>query len=146
MSTANSNTEVTPKEAPNSEELIKVAFHNVMEGVHKRVFFSKLASRGYQPENEEQVQRMMNTAATLMLATKTAETAPAQADPFAVAEQALHNVLQDSPVSGAIKSANETNRTDAAMAAAWELAQNPTIYNSALLLKTAQEELLAAGQ
>jgi hypothetical protein len=123
---------------------VETALGVIMDGVHKRAFLGRLRELGHVPQTEKEADALVQLGFNLAAAeadpllNKRAEQA-AQPGPYATALQDLNKVL------GVPKQASaEGDLDDVSVAGAYELARDPTIFTSALVLKQAQEAALAA--
>ena len=125
----------------------QTAYNNLFMGVHQRVFFQKCAAAGFQPRNQEEAQWMLETAGKLR-AIESAEPVKQAADqqnPYYAANQALDGFMAQ---MGLTQPQQAQEEATAIKQAAFQLAHDPTFYNSVLSLKAAeaaqiQEELAA---
>ena len=125
----------------------QTAYNNLFMGVHQRVFFQKCAAAGHSPRSQEEAQWMLETAGklrTVEQATPVKQAADAQ-NPYYAANQALDGVMAQLGLGQQQQAQEETT---AIKQAAYQLAHDPTFYNSVLALKAAeaaqiQEELAA---
>jgi hypothetical protein len=116
------------------------AYQHLFDNVHAQVFFGKLASRGYTPQNEKQAQDLLTLAGRL----RAVVTEKAAADnPFASAVTALDAYLGETGMDGQLKVAKAQEAAQSIKEAAAQLANDPAIYNSVLALK-AQEATMVA--
>lgn len=122
----------------------QTGFNNLFEGVHQRVFFSKLASLGYAPQTEKQARDLLDVAGKLRLVSEEAAVKQASDsyDPFAAANSALDGVLGNSGFSSVQKAAADEEQIAIKNAAA-QWAADPVIYNSVLAVRGHEAEQLA---
>jgi hypothetical protein len=123
-----------------SQEQIETAANHMLANVYQPVFFRKMAERGHVPKTAEDARRMLNTAFKLAAAGVQPEpTKEAGLSKYAMADEALDRLA----------SSQENLNDDMLKRAAVQLAQDPTLYQSVLLLheseKQAAEEEAAAG-
>ena len=118
------------------------AYNHLFNNVHSQVFFGKLASRGYAPQNEKQAQDLLVLAGKLRRVAQVSEKAASDHSPFAGALNALDGYLGETGMGGQ-QAAQESQM--AIKEAAAQLANDPVVYNCVLSLK-AQEAALAAQQ
>lgn len=119
------------------------AFNTLVRDVHSRVFFSKLAAAGIQPQNNDEVSSLLKLAGDLRVAAEDPRIKTAAAtDRFASAVTDLDKVL----TGNGVKTASVQEHDMAVTNAAYQLAGVPDIYNSVLSLKLAEAEELAAQQ
>ena len=122
----------------------------IMEGVHKRAFLHKMSQHGHNPQTAEEADHLVQLGFKVAAAVEQQGGDPfndpagaktAAAGPYAQLDQAFdsHFGGQDSPVQEKTASAEAED-------AAWNLFQDPDIYNSALSLKTAEAQMLATMQ
>ena len=115
----------------------QVAYQNLFDGVHARVFFQKMASYQYVPQTQQQAQYMLETAGKL----RAVEQSPAikqaaeQSDPFFLANAHLSQALGLEPQ---VKIAAAQEEELAIRHAARGIMSDPTFYNSVLSLKAAE--------
>lgn len=122
---------------------VPTAYRQLMNDVRGRVIFHKLATvYGIQPQTQPQADRLLKMAgqARLLHQAKMTKAASSKTDPLFAAEQALHNELVRYGAAGPVKVAAEQAETASIKAAAFDLMQDPVIYNSALALKAAEAE------
>jgi hypothetical protein len=123
------------------------AYDTLFNGVQQRVFFQKMASRGYTPQNAQQAQTMLDTAGRINAVAEHTQvkTAAAQNDPYAMAGRALDAVLGQVGLDGPIKQAQDRETANAYQNAAYYFAQDPAIYNSVLAMKAAEAQAAVAS-
>lgn len=120
----------------------KVAYDHLFDNVHTRVFFGKLAKRGYEPRNEKQAEELLLLAGRLR-GVEEAEKAAEDQSPFGVALAALDDALGQNGMDGHLKRAQAQDQQLAIKQAAASLAADPMIYNSILSLKAAEAAAIA---
>lgn len=115
----------------------KVAYQNLFDGIHARVFFQKMASHGYVPQSRQQAQYMLDVAGKLRAVEQSPATkiAAEQNDPFAAMSRHLDEVLGLQPH---VKAAAAQEEEIAIRQAARGIMQDPMFYNSVLSLKAAE--------
>lgn len=114
----------------------QTAYQNLFDGVDQRVFFNKLSSLGYVPQNEKQARELLELGGKLQavdeeVAVKQAEDSN---DPFTAANRALDEVLGQNGFQSQ-KQAAVNEEVYAIKNAAAQLSQDPVFYNSVLSLK-----------
>lgn len=118
------------------------AFNTLYSDIHNRVFFNKLASAGYVPENMAQAQAYLDMGEQLLAtSTMSIKQAADANDPVLLAKQALDNYLGVNSLT--YQNHEEAERLSIQKTAA-ALAQNPEIYNAVLVLKAAEAAELDA--
>lgn len=123
------------------------AFDTLVDNVHSRVFFNKLASQGISPQNAEEAQSLLKLAGTLRVAADDPQIKAASAsDRFAGAVNDLNDVLAANGLDGNVKSAAHREHEIAVNNAARQLAAVPEIYSSVLSLKLAETAELAQAK
>jgi len=122
------------------------AYQNLFDGIHQRVFFNKMAAYGYVPQTPAQAQYMLEMAGTLRAVEQEAAVKQAadENDPYFLAKQHLNQVLGVHGLDGGIKQAQAQNDAFAIKQAAYELANDPLLYNSVLSLKAAEAAAIQA--
>lgn len=106
------------------------AYNTVLNTVHADAFFAKLAEYGYRPTSVEDAQDMLAIGLRLDQASQAEK--QASQSPYAVARQALEQELAHRGVIHQDEAnVSEINRVKAA---AWQYAQDPQIFTSALVL------------
>lgn len=120
----------------------KVAYDHLFDNVHTRVFFGKLAKRGYAPTTEKEATDLLLLAGRLRHVAETEKAAEAQS-PYGVALAALDGVLGENGMDGHRKQAEAQEQELAIKQAAANLATDPTIYNCVLSLKAAEAASIA---
>ena len=113
------------------------AYNNLFEGVHANVFFGKLANHGFQPQSEKEAADLLQLAGRLRHVEDNEKAANANYSRFGGAVGALDNAV------GSGAQTAELAESQAIKAAASQLAEDPTIYNSVLSLKAAEAAVLA---
>lgn len=121
---------------------VETAYGTIIEGVHKQAFLARLQQHGYVAETPAEEDALVDLGFKLAAASeddngsKVFAGAGKTAAPgrFAEASQALDRHLGLNPADGEIKQA------------AFALAHDPNIYSSALVLKHAQAQTLAAPE
>jgi hypothetical protein len=121
------------------------AYNHLYDNVHAQVFFGRLASHGYVPQNEKQAVDLLTLAGKLRVVADNEKTAQAADSPYDYAVQALDGVLGQTGFNGQFKTAQANEEDLAIKEAAAELSQDPAIFNSILALK-AQEAAFVAEQ
>ena len=121
-----------------------MAYQTLFDGVHARVFFGNLASRGYEPQSEKEAQDLLELAGRLRHVDEN-EKAGEDGGAFANALYDLDGVLSDNGMDGHVKSAKAQEVELSIKQAAAEAATDPSIYNAVLALK-AHEAAIQAGQ
>lgn len=116
------------------------AYNTLFQNIDQRVFFHKLAAAGYVPRNEKEAQDLLDLRAQLAIAAESDafKAAEAAGSPYAMAKAALDQYLGE---SGVIHPAHRIRAQEEAIAiqkTARDLAQDPLIYNSVLVLKAAE--------
>lgn len=120
----------------------------IIQAVHKQAFLGRMAELGHEAASEAEADAMVGlgfkvaAAAADPMLNKQAEMAQAPG-PYAFASEALDRFLGTSKQASAH---NPHGLDNVAMAGALELARDPTIFASALVLKHAQDAALAAAQ
>ena len=118
----------------------QAAYDTIIENVHKRAFFHKMAQLGHVAETVEEANSLIS------LGFKVAEMTAGQADPFqpqpekqagsanrfAMADEALDKMAGVAP-----------QPTNEASQAALSFAQDPEVYRATLVLKAAEAQALA---
>jgi len=124
----------------------KTAYDTLFQNVHARAFFGRLAQHGFTPASEKQAQEYLDLAGKLRVVEQDPRVKAANDanDPIAEANAALSNVMARHGLDGGIKAAAANDAQVARRQAAIQLAQDPSIYNSALSLKAAEASQLAA--
>lgn len=121
---------------------VQTAENILLQGIAQRVFFNKLAAAGYTPRTAEQAQYLWHIGGQLTAAAEHqhVKQAEAEADPFYKAAQALDNYLAANGIdTGMGYDRVRAQEADLSiLKAAQDLAAQPEIYNSVLMLK-AQE-------
>ena len=121
----------------------QTAYNNLFMGVHQRVFFQKCAAAGYAPRSQEEAQWMLETAGKLRAveqATPVKQAADAH-NPYYAANRALDGIMAQMGIGGGQQVQEETL---AIKQAAYDLAHDPTFYNSVLALKAAEAAQIQA--
>lgn len=132
----------TATQQPEQAQLpnVETAYGNIIEGVHKQAFLARLQQHGYVAETPAEADELVELGFKLanadegdgdggVFAGNAKTAAPGR---FAAASQALDRHLGVSSTDSEIKQA------------AFALAHDPQIYGSALVLKHAQAQALAA--
>lgn len=124
---------------------VNTAYQNVFDGLHNRIFFGRLASRGHTCHNDKQAAVLLELAGKLEGAELEAQqkVGADSSDPYVAANAALDNVLAASGFTSGTKQA-AAEAENSLEAAAAELAQDPTIYDSVLALKAAEAQDISA--
>lgn len=114
----------------------QAAFDNVLQ-LAQRVFFQKCAQAGFSPRNSQEAEMMMNAADNLYAVDQAAQVKAAAAgnDPLSAIFNASTKLAEQYGVKSA--AAAEAN---GALALGNQLAQDPTLYNSVLALKSAEAD------
>jgi hypothetical protein len=118
------------------------AYQQLYDGVHARVFLSKLASYGIQPTTDKEAADLFELAGQLRHLDSPVKQAAEQSR-FGGAVSALNSVLGSTP-AGLQQQAMIQNQ--AIKQAAAELAQDPGFYNAVLSLKAHEAALLAGNE
>lgn len=119
------------------------AYNHIFDNVHARVFFSKLASEGHEPQNEKEAQDLLQLAGRLRHIDVQTQEKKASASKFSGALSALDKVLgQDSRY----KQASQQEEALAIKQAADMLANDDSIYNAVLSLKANEAAMQASQQ
>lgn len=129
------------KQAYESEATLpdpQVAYNTLFDGIHQQVFFNKLASHGYSPQNEKEATEMLELAGKLRFVEDEEEKIASDESRVSGASQALDNVLG---IGGGQAKAQEEALAIKQAAAA--IAEDPTFYNSVLSLKAAEAAAMA---
>ena len=123
---------------------VQTAYNNLFSGIHQQIFFQKCAAAGYPAHSAEEAQWMLETAGKLRAVEHAAPVKQAadQSNPYFAANQALDQVMTQYGLDDGTKQAQE--ETLAIKQAAYELAQDPTFYNSVLSLKAAEAAQIQA--
>jgi hypothetical protein len=124
---------------------VQSAYNTLFNNVHARVFFHKMASRGYQPQTEKQAGWMLELAGKLRHVNQVHAEKQAQAgqDPFFLANQALDHEL--AKMGFEVPPAYAADEDLAMKSAAAELSADPVLYNSVLSLKANELATSAAA-
>ena len=120
------------------------AYQHLFNNVHAQVFFGRLGSRGYAPQNEKQAQDLLALAGRLR-AVADSEKVAVDESPYGQVVDAIDGLLGNTGVGGQTKAATAREEEWAVKEAATELMQDPTIFNCVLALK-AQEAAVIAQQ
>lgn len=121
----------------------ETAFNNIFNGVRARVFFNKCAAAGIAPQNQQEAQYMLETAADLRIARDASvKTAGDENNPFYRMRHGLRNAMAEQGLDHGIKQAQAQNEEFYIKQAALELSQDPTIFNSILALKADEAEAI----
>lgn len=120
----------------------QTAYNNLFEGVHQRVFFSKMASYGIVPKNRSQANSLLKLAGVLRAIEEEemAKTAGDANDPFAAEVERLTEVCRSNGIG---KVAAYQEEEMAIKQAASNFMADPTFYNSVLSLKAAEAAQLS---
>ena len=116
---------------------VQTAYNTLFDGVHQQVFFNKLASYGFVPQNEKEAAEMLELAGKLRYVEQEEEKVAADSSRVSQANVALDNVL-GIPRAQEEKQAAASDELAAINQAAAQLAQEPEFYNSVLALKAAE--------
>jgi len=124
---------------------VQTAYNTLFDGVHQQVFFNKLASYGFVPQNEKEAAEMLELAGKLRYVEGEEEKVAADSSRVSQANVALDNVLgiprgQDEKLAAAEDEYAAINQ------AAAQLAEEPAFYNSVLALKAAEAAAYADQQ
>jgi hypothetical protein len=136
------------KQAQNDEAVlpdVQTAYNTLFDGVHQQVFFNKLASYGFVPQNEKEAAEMLELAGKLRYVEGEEEKAAADESRVSQANVALDNVLGIPREQGEKRAAAEDESAAISQAAA-QLAEEPAFYNSVLALKAAEAASYADQQ
>ena len=118
------------------------AYNQLFENVHSQVFLGKLASFGIQPTTEKEATDLFQLAANLRSVDMNSEKQASSQSRFGGAVSALDSVLGQTP-EGQQRQAAYSQQ--AIKQAAYELMEDPSVYNAVLSLK-AHEAAVLAGQ
>ncbi len=123
----------------------QTAYNNLFEGVHARVFFTKLAAAGYQPRSEQEAAWMLETAGKLRAVSENEQVKQAgvQDNPYYRMNAGLDQILDQYGLGQSKQASYEEVELGIKQAAA-QLAADPTFYNSVLSLKAAEAEQMKA--
>lgn len=134
----------TTQQQPGQAQLpdVETAYGTILNGVHKQAFLARLQQHGHVAETPAEEDALVELGFKLAAADEGNEGSEVFADSgktatpgrFAIASQALDRHLGVSPANNEIKQA------------AFALAHDPQIYGSALVLKHAEAQALAAAQ
>ena len=116
---------------------VQTAYNTLFDGVHQQVFFNKLASYGFVPQNEKEAAEMLELAGKLRYVEGEEEKIAADSSRLSNATVALDNVLGIPREQQEKQSAANDEFTAISQAAA-QLAEEPAFYNSVLALKAAE--------
>jgi len=119
---------------------VQAAYALLWDQIHVPVFFQKLASYGFSPENAQQAGSLLGLAAKLRSvgASPAAEKFAAANDPFGQASNELDSVLAKLGLDGGVKSAQAAEERAARSELAAAFAAESDVYNSVLSLKAAE--------
>ena len=122
---------------------VDTALQTILQGIHKRAYLERLEELGHVPQTVKEAEILVQLGFDLAQAeanpvlNKAAQAAE-QPGPYAFAKQALDRFL------GKEASApSPDGLEDYSIAAAMELARDPQIFGSALVVKAAQQAALA---
>lgn len=109
------------------------AYDTIFGRVYTQVFFNKIASAGYQPRTQDEVQHIFNTTRNLRRIEESAQVkqASAQENPYFQMSQGLETVMQQ---YGLGQPNHQESDIDCKQAADY-LMNDPEIYNAVLALK-----------
>jgi hypothetical protein len=119
------------------------AYNHLFEGVHANVFFGKLANHGFQPQSEKEAADLLELAGRLRHVDETEKAASAEHSRFGVATDALNGIMSDAGLGNTKVAQAHNEESQAIKAAAYQLANDPAIYNSVLSLKAHEAAVLA---
>ncbi len=119
------------------------AYNHLTAGVRGQVFFSKLASHGYNPRNDAEAESMMKLAVKLRAAADDPRVKAAEAeDSFAQVNADLDQALEHNGFGHIAKAAGENGQVeDVRNNLAYSFGQNPDVYNSVLSIKAAEAQI-----
>ncbi len=123
----------------------QVAYDTLFANVHAKAFFSKLASFGVQPRNDQQARYYLEMAGKLRAIEEAPQFKAANDanDPVAQANADLDAVMSRYGMAPQHKVAADQTAEIARTNMARQLAQHGDIYNSALSVKAAEASLIA---
>ena len=113
------------------------AYEHLFDGVHAKVFLSKLASYGIQPTTDRETNDLFELAGKLRHVDNSAK--QASDSRFGSALSALDSALSSTPAGHQQAAAS---RAQAIKQAAHSLSQDPEVYRAVLSLKAAEAALL----
>lgn len=139
------NGQAAPQKQANALPEPQQAYDHLFRNVHANVFFTKLASRGYYPQNEKEASDLLELAGKLRVANQNPRVKQASAprSSFAGASADLDRLLGNMGVDTTKHAAQEEEASIKAAAA--QLLNDPAIYNSVLSLKAAEADQIAAA-
>lgn len=111
------------------------AYNTLLEDVHNRIFFHKLASVGRTPRTTQEAEFMLQTAFKLRGAEKAAEETDSV---YGRMYRQLSEVVDGPTAQQAAKQATTKLADDSMWEAAGEAMQLPAVYDAALALKAAE--------
>jgi len=118
------------------------AYNQLYQDVHAEVFLGKLASHGIQPTTEKEAADLFAIAGQLRHVDGPEKQAADQSR-FGGAADALGTIINQTP-AGQQQSA--VAHQQAVKQAAYQLSQDPSIYNAVLSLKVAEASVLAGAK
>ncbi len=120
------------------------AYDHLFDNVHARVFLQKLASRGYEAQNEKEAQELLGLGKKIDVAQEdpTVKAAAEGAGRFALANTHLDAELQRRGIDTGVKTAAAQQEDLAVQNIVSNLQQDPAIHNCVLALKTAEANII----
>lgn len=124
----------------------ETAYNTLFNGIHARVFFSKLASLGHEVKNEKQAQALLELAGKLRVVEQESGYKAAEElnDPYVAANHYIDEALGQHGLDASIKKARAAEEAGSIRQVAQQLSQDPGFYNSVLSLKAAEAAALQA--
>lgn len=138
-------------DSKNTDDLgVPQATENIFHGVHKRAYFHRLAQYGIVPQTEKEAAELLDMGAQIAEASANPalKQAAEQESRFTKASDALNEALvEQGIIAPSQKQAAVMNGGPSleAQAAAWELAQDPSIFKSAEVLQANREAQAATA-